>query len=190
MRATCRLPKLLRALSTRPAEILGLPGGRLAPGAPADLILFDPDAPYVLDKRELHSRSKNTPFDEARLQGPGAQPDRLARARPDLSSDRPTGGRSADDSWIPAAAALRPGCMPHSMNWSLDAPYFLAALVVRLSPRLDPVRPALHPPRRARRHAQDRLRQYRRDQRPAHRPQGPCRGDASRRRAQGHRSPC
>jgi dihydroorotase len=63
------LPKLLRALSTRPAEILGLPGGRLRKGAPADLIVFDPDAPYVLDKRNLRSRSKNTPFDEARLDG-------------------------------------------------------------------------------------------------------------------------
>jgi dihydroorotase len=63
------LPKLLRALSARPAEILRLEAGRLASGAPADLILFDPDAPYVLDKRKLHSRSKNTPFDEARLQG-------------------------------------------------------------------------------------------------------------------------
>ncbi len=63
------LPKLLRALSTRPAEILGLPGGRLQRGAPADLIVFDPDAPYVLDKRQLRSLSKNTPFDEARLQG-------------------------------------------------------------------------------------------------------------------------
>jgi dihydroorotase len=63
------LPKLLRALSTRPADILGLPGGRLAPGAPADLILLDIDAPYVLDKRDLRSRSKNSPFDEARLQG-------------------------------------------------------------------------------------------------------------------------
>jgi dihydroorotase len=63
------LPKLLRALSTRPAEILGLPGGRLQRGAPADLIVFDPDAPYVLDKRQLRSLSKNTPFDEARLEG-------------------------------------------------------------------------------------------------------------------------
>jgi dihydroorotase len=66
-----RLPlaKLLQALSTRPAEILGLPGGTLAPGAPADLILFDPDEPYVLDKQDLRSLSKNSPFDEARLQG-------------------------------------------------------------------------------------------------------------------------
>ncbi|HEX2134402.1 MAG TPA: dihydroorotase [Microvirga sp.] len=63
------LPRLLHALSTRPAEILGLPGGRLRKGAPADLIVFDPDAAYVLDKRHLRSRSKNTPFDEARLDG-------------------------------------------------------------------------------------------------------------------------
>jgi dihydroorotase len=63
------LPRLLRALSTRPAEILRLPGGRLARGAPADLVLFDPDAPFVLDKQDLRSRSKNSPFDEARLEG-------------------------------------------------------------------------------------------------------------------------
>ncbi len=63
------LPKLLRAMSTKPAEILGLPGGRLTVGAPADLIVFDPDAPYVLDKRQLRSLSKNSPFDEARLEG-------------------------------------------------------------------------------------------------------------------------
>ncbi|WP_112663643.1 dihydroorotase [Microvirga flavescens] len=63
------LPKLLRALSTRPAEILGLPAGRLTRGAPADLIVFDPEAPYVLDKRSLRSQSKNTPFEDARLEG-------------------------------------------------------------------------------------------------------------------------
>jgi dihydroorotase len=63
------LARLLAALSTRPAEILGLDAGRLAPGAPADLIVFDPDEPYVLDKKNLRSRSKNSPFDEARLQG-------------------------------------------------------------------------------------------------------------------------
>lgn len=63
------LLRLLHAMSTRPAEILGIPGGRLARDAPADLVLFDPDMPYVLDKDDLHSRSKNTPFDEARLEG-------------------------------------------------------------------------------------------------------------------------
>jgi dihydroorotase len=63
------LARLLAALATRPAEILGRPQGRLARGAPADLILIDPDEPYTLDARELRSRSKNSPFDEARLQG-------------------------------------------------------------------------------------------------------------------------
>jgi dihydroorotase len=63
------LPVLLRAMSTRPAELLGLPGGKLQKGEPADLILFDPDEPFVLDPETLHSKSKNTPFDEARLQG-------------------------------------------------------------------------------------------------------------------------
>jgi len=63
------LPRLLRTMTTRPAEILRLPGGRLQVGAPADLVLFDPEAPYVLDPATLHSRCRNTPFDEARLEG-------------------------------------------------------------------------------------------------------------------------
>ncbi|NNM73307.1 dihydroorotase [Enterovirga aerilata] len=63
------LAPLLAALSSRPAEILGLPGGQIAAGAPADLILVDIDRPYVLDKRKLRSLSKNSPFDEARLEG-------------------------------------------------------------------------------------------------------------------------
>jgi dihydroorotase len=63
------LPALLRAMSTRPAELLGLPGGTLRPGSPADVVVFDPDAPWVLDRADLKSRCKNTPFDEARLQG-------------------------------------------------------------------------------------------------------------------------
>jgi len=63
------LPQLLASLSARPAALLGLPAGRLAPGAPADLVLFDPEAPFVVDKRKLKSRAKNSPFDEARLEG-------------------------------------------------------------------------------------------------------------------------
>jgi dihydroorotase len=63
------LARMLRAMSTRPAEILGLPGGRLTLGAPADLIRFDPDEPYILDPATLHSRCRNTPFDEARMEG-------------------------------------------------------------------------------------------------------------------------
>ncbi|WP_418024285.1 dihydroorotase [Paracoccus sp. TD-10] len=63
------LPQLWRAMSLNPARRLGLPGGRLAVGAPADLLLFDPDAPFVLDRFTLLSKSKNTPFDGARMEG-------------------------------------------------------------------------------------------------------------------------
>ena len=63
------LPRLFRALSLNPSRLLGLETGRLLPDAPADLILFDPDAPFVLNRETLQSKSKNTPFDGARLQG-------------------------------------------------------------------------------------------------------------------------
>ncbi|MBI1170800.1 amidohydrolase family protein [bacterium] len=63
------LPTLWRALSLNPARRLGLPQGRLAEGAPADLVLFDPDAPFVLDRSKLLSKSKNTPFDLMRMEG-------------------------------------------------------------------------------------------------------------------------
>jgi dihydroorotase len=63
------LPGLFRALSFNPAQRLGLPSGRLSEGAPADLVLFDPDAPFVLDRFALRSKSKNTPFDGARMEG-------------------------------------------------------------------------------------------------------------------------
>jgi dihydroorotase len=63
------LPQLFRAMALNPADRLGLPQGRLAQGAPADLILFDAGAPFVLDRFTLLSKSKNTPFDGARLQG-------------------------------------------------------------------------------------------------------------------------
>jgi dihydroorotase len=63
------LPALWRALSLNPARLLGLPSGRLAPGAPADLVLFDPDTPFVLDRATLRSKSKNTPYDLRRMQG-------------------------------------------------------------------------------------------------------------------------
>jgi dihydroorotase len=52
-----------------PAKRLGLPSGSLADGTPADLILFDPNAPFVLDRFKLQSKSKNTPFDGQRMQG-------------------------------------------------------------------------------------------------------------------------
>lgn len=67
---TMSLAQLFRTMSLNPAKRLGLPGGRLAVGAPADLVLFDPDAPFVLDRfTMLASKSKNTPFDGARMEG-------------------------------------------------------------------------------------------------------------------------
>jgi dihydroorotase len=63
------LVTLLRAMSTRPAQLLGLPGGTLKSGAPADLIVVDTEVPWVVDPTELKSKCKNTPFDEARMTG-------------------------------------------------------------------------------------------------------------------------
>jgi len=63
------LGTLLKAMSTRPAELLGLQAGTLKPGSVADVIVVDIDEPWVLDPDKLKSKCKNTPFDEARLQG-------------------------------------------------------------------------------------------------------------------------
>ena len=63
------LPHLFRAMALNPARRLGLPQGRMALGAPADLVLFDPHAPFVMDRFTLRSKSKNTPFDGQRMEG-------------------------------------------------------------------------------------------------------------------------
>jgi dihydroorotase len=56
-------------MTSRPAELLGLPCGRIAKGAPADLILVDLDYPWQVSERDLRSRSRNTSFEGARLAG-------------------------------------------------------------------------------------------------------------------------
>ena len=63
------LMAFLRALTANPAGLLGLDSGRIAEGAPADLVLINPGTPWVCDADELLSGSKNTPFDGRRLQG-------------------------------------------------------------------------------------------------------------------------
>jgi dihydroorotase len=68
-RGELSLTTLLKAMSSNPAKLLGLPGGSLRTGAPADVIVIDPDVPWVLDPTELKSKCKNTPFDEAKMQG-------------------------------------------------------------------------------------------------------------------------
>jgi dihydroorotase len=63
------LVQALRPVTSGPADLLGLKQGRLAVGAPADLVLFDPNAPWLCDRDLLLSRSKNSPFDGRRLEG-------------------------------------------------------------------------------------------------------------------------
>ena len=59
----------LAAMTCNPANLLGLNSGRIDEGAPADLILIDPHAPWICKSDALLSRSKNTPFDDRRLTG-------------------------------------------------------------------------------------------------------------------------
>jgi dihydroorotase len=63
------LVELLRPVTCSPADLVGLKAGRLAKGAPADLVLFDLDAPVLIDADQLISKSKNSPFDGRSLQG-------------------------------------------------------------------------------------------------------------------------
>ncbi|TWG99062.1 dihydroorotase [Mesorhizobium sp. J18] len=63
------LLRLVEALSTAPARLFGLPGGTMKPGAPADLILVDLDAPWLVREADIRSLSKNTCFEGARMQG-------------------------------------------------------------------------------------------------------------------------
>jgi dihydroorotase len=63
------LPGLLALMSASPAARFGLPGGRLAVGDPADLVLFDPAAPWRIAADTLPGRAGNTPFDGLPVQG-------------------------------------------------------------------------------------------------------------------------
>lgn len=63
------LLRLVEVLSTAPARLFGLPGGTLRPGAEADLAVVDLDEPWIVNEAGIRSRSKNTCFEGARLQG-------------------------------------------------------------------------------------------------------------------------
>jgi dihydroorotase len=63
------LPELIARMSTIPARVFRLPGGTLAVGAPADLVVFDPDRRWEVRKDQLHSRSANSPFAGETLTG-------------------------------------------------------------------------------------------------------------------------
>lgn len=63
------LIEVLRRLTCAPADLLGLPAGRLVKGAPADLVLFDPDRAWKVVADAFRSKSKNSPFDGKPVQG-------------------------------------------------------------------------------------------------------------------------
>ncbi|HEU5359192.1 MAG TPA: dihydroorotase, partial [Gemmatimonadales bacterium] len=63
------LPELIFRMSTRPAQVFHLPGGTLAVGAPADLVLLDPAAKWVVRPEAFRSKSRNTPFGGETLTG-------------------------------------------------------------------------------------------------------------------------
>jgi dihydroorotase len=67
------LMRLIDAMSTRPAQIFGLDAGTLKPGAKADITLIDLEEPWLFGKDAIVSRSKNTPFENARFTGRAVQ---------------------------------------------------------------------------------------------------------------------
>lgn len=67
--ADISLLDLMRRLTSAPGDLLRMKEGRLAPGLPADMVIFDPDHNWTVEATELKSRSKNTPFDQMPVQG-------------------------------------------------------------------------------------------------------------------------
>lgn len=68
-RGLVTLPQLVNLMSTMPARVFGLPGGTLAPGAPADVVVFDPTVQWTVDPSTFYSKSRNTPFGGRTLTG-------------------------------------------------------------------------------------------------------------------------
>jgi dihydroorotase len=63
------LPRMIDALSTQPARVLGIGRGTLAVGSPADIAIFDPDREWTLQAEGMVSKSRNTPFDGWTMKG-------------------------------------------------------------------------------------------------------------------------
>ncbi len=78
------LAELVERMATAPARIMGLPGGTLRPGSPADVVIFDPEERWRVDPDEFLSLGRNTPFAGRELQG------RIHRTFVDGSSTYPS----------------------------------------------------------------------------------------------------
>ncbi len=63
-------------MSVMPAKIFKLPGGTLAPGSAADVVVLDPAAQWTVRPEEFFSKSRNTPFAGRRLTGRADTDDR------------------------------------------------------------------------------------------------------------------
>ncbi|HEX8302558.1 dihydroorotase [Sphingomonas sp.] len=63
------IERLFALLAANPARILGLEAGTLALGMPADLIVLDPETPWIIDADRMAARAGNTPFDGLPVQG-------------------------------------------------------------------------------------------------------------------------
>ncbi|MDF2502451.1 MAG: pyrC 2 [Anaerosporomusa subterranea] len=63
------LNQIVQLMSVSPAAILGVTGGSLAPGATADITVFDPDKEWIVDSKHFYSKGKSTPFDGKTLKG-------------------------------------------------------------------------------------------------------------------------
>ncbi|MCK4236004.1 MAG: dihydroorotase, partial [Candidatus Krumholzibacteria bacterium] len=60
---------LIKLMTVKPADVLGIPGGRLRRGEPADLVIIDPEEEWALEKGLIRSKSRNTPFIGKRFKG-------------------------------------------------------------------------------------------------------------------------
>ena len=63
------LARAFSLVATRPAEILGVPAGRLAEGMEADIALVDPERPWIVESEKMTASAGNTPFDGQPVQG-------------------------------------------------------------------------------------------------------------------------
>lgn len=65
----CTMLQLIEKMSTKPAQLLGIPAGTLKKGSPADVILIDKDEEWTVDVDKLHGKSKNCVFKNRKLTG-------------------------------------------------------------------------------------------------------------------------